>query len=160
MLKICSFSGLREVRVGTSMCRRYACFSPTSEGSVTPSQSKHWSRHRQVYRTCSTLAQLLTVDTMTKRLRLPSISLRIEECTQCGASLGWQFETLGESMATSLPQVRHTFQVGSVPISVSLPAFPSRFSSWELLRVCRQHFFSSFTKWRWRWSETISISYM
>ena len=63
------------------MCRRYTCFSPTSEGSATPSQSKHWFRRRQVCRTCSALAQLLTVHTMTKRLCLPSISLRIDPCS-------------------------------------------------------------------------------
>ena len=29
-----------EVRAGTNLCRRYACFSTTSEGSATSSQSK------------------------------------------------------------------------------------------------------------------------
>ena len=29
---------VREVRAGTNLCWRYACFSPTSEGSVTSSQ--------------------------------------------------------------------------------------------------------------------------
>ena len=57
----CLFSGLRssilrsdrEVRAGTNLCKRYACLSPTSEGSSTSSQSKHWSGDRRVCRTCS-----------------------------------------------------------------------------------------------------------
>ena len=42
-----------KVRAGANLCRRYACFSPTSEGSVTSSQSKHWSSDCRVCRTCS-----------------------------------------------------------------------------------------------------------
>ena len=62
---------------------------------------------------------------MTKRQRLPGINLRIEECTQCGASSGLS-ETLGESYA-------HETDSGSphlwvifvpVPVSVSVSAFP------------------------------------
>ena len=43
-----------EVRAGTNLCRRYVCFSPTSEGSATSSQSKHWSGNCRACRTCST----------------------------------------------------------------------------------------------------------
>ena len=57
---ICLFSGLpssllrsdREVRVGTNLCWRYACFLPTSEVLATSSQSKHWSGDCQVCQTC------------------------------------------------------------------------------------------------------------
>ena len=57
----CLFSGLRssllrserKVCAGTNLYRRYVCFSPTSEGSATLSQSKHWSGDRRVCRTCS-----------------------------------------------------------------------------------------------------------
>ena len=48
-----SFTLGPEVRAGTNLCRRYACFSPTIEGSATSSQSKHWSGDRRVCRTCS-----------------------------------------------------------------------------------------------------------
>ena len=61
VVKICLLSGLRSSLLrsqcaGTNLCRWYACFSATctSEGSVTPSQSKHRSGGCQVYRTCST----------------------------------------------------------------------------------------------------------
>ena len=54
--------------------------------------------------------------TMMKQLCLPGICLRIEECTQCGASSGLS-ETLSESMATRLAHVPQIFQV-------SVPAFP------------------------------------
>ena len=62
VLKICSFTGLspssyvwldREVCAGTDLYRPYACFSPASKGSATPSQSKHWSGGCRVCRTCS-----------------------------------------------------------------------------------------------------------
>ena len=46
--------------------------------------------------------------TMTKRLGLPGISLQIEECTQCG-------ETLGESMAMRLAHVLHIFSLFPFP---------------------------------------------
>ena len=60
-LIICFFSGLHssllrsdcEVRVGTNLCWRYACFSPTSERSATSFQSKHWSGDCWVCQTCS-----------------------------------------------------------------------------------------------------------
>ena len=64
---------------------------------------------------------------MTKRLCLPGISLRIEECTQCGASSG-SSETVGESMAMRLAHVLQIFCFLSIPVSisvpVSIPAFP------------------------------------
>ena len=59
-LTICLFSGLRcallrsdrEVRAGTNLCWRYACFFPTSEGSA-----HHLSKQRsggcQICQTCS-----------------------------------------------------------------------------------------------------------
>ena len=58
---ICLFSGIRssllcsdhKVRGDTNLCWRYACFSPTSEGSATSSPSKHWSGDCRVYQTCS-----------------------------------------------------------------------------------------------------------
>ena len=57
----CLFSALRssllrsdrEVCVGTNLCRRYACFSLTSEVSATLSQWKQWSSDRRVCLTCS-----------------------------------------------------------------------------------------------------------
>ena len=52
--------------------------------------------------------------TMTKRLCLPGISLRIEECTQCGASSG-SSETLGESMAMRLAHVLQIFWLFPFP---------------------------------------------
>ena len=62
---------------------------------------------------------------MTKRLCLPGISLRIEGCTQCGASSG-SSETLGESMTTRLAHVLQIFLVASVSVPVPVPvsAFP------------------------------------
>ena len=60
-LTICLFSGLHssllrsdhEVRVGTNLWWWCACILPTSEGSATPSQPKHWSGGRWVCQTCS-----------------------------------------------------------------------------------------------------------
>ena len=57
---------------------------------------------------------------MIKRQCLPGIGLRIEECTQCGASSG-SSETLGESMATRLAHVLHILQVVSVPAFLCFP---------------------------------------
>ena len=67
VLKICSFSGLRssllhldrEIHAGTNLCRWYACFSPTSEGSTIPSQLRHWSNGRWVYWTISGQGQFI-----------------------------------------------------------------------------------------------------
>ena len=42
-----------KVRVGTNLCRRNTCFSLTSEGSATLSQTKHWSGDCRICRTCS-----------------------------------------------------------------------------------------------------------
>ena len=55
---------------------------------------------------------------MRKRLCLPGISLRIEECTQCGASSG-SSETLGENRSPHLLVLSVP-----VPVPVSVPAFP------------------------------------
>ena len=44
-LSLCSD---HEICVGMDLCRRYACFLPASEGSVTPSQSQHWPSSCQV----------------------------------------------------------------------------------------------------------------
>ena len=41
------------VRMDHLSCRRCVCFSPSSEGSATSSQSKHWSGDRRVCQTCS-----------------------------------------------------------------------------------------------------------
>ena len=60
--------------------------------------------------------------TMTKQLRLPGISLRIEECTQCGASSGVS-KTPGESMATGSLHLSVFSVPVSIPIPVSIPAF-------------------------------------
>ena len=74
-LKTCSFSGLQssllrsdcDVRVGTNLCRRYACFSSTSERSATPSRSKHWSRQSsctcvQTWRACGCIDRNAWID--------------------------------------------------------------------------------------------------
>ena len=52
--------------------------------------------------------------TMTNRLCLLGINLRIEECTQCGASSG-SSETLGESMAMTLAHVLKIFWLFPFP---------------------------------------------
>ena len=60
-LTICLFSDLcsslsrsdHKVRVGKNLCSRYACSLPTSEGSATSSQSKHWCANCRVHQTCS-----------------------------------------------------------------------------------------------------------
>ena len=54
----------REVRAGTNLCWQYACFSPTSEGSATSSQSKHWSGDCRVCRTCSAGPVVVVVEVM------------------------------------------------------------------------------------------------
>ena len=64
----CLLSGLRsfflrsnhEVRAGINLCRWYTCFLPTSEGSATLSQTKHWSGDCRVCRTCSAGPELST----------------------------------------------------------------------------------------------------
>ena len=60
--------------------------------------------------------------TMTKRLCLPGISLRIEECTQCGASSG-SSETLGESMAMKLAHVLQIFWLFPFRFPFPFPRF-------------------------------------
>ena len=58
--------------------------------------------------------------TMTKRQRLPGISLRIEECTRCGANSGLS-ETLGESYAHETDSGSPHLWVISVPVPVPVP---------------------------------------
>ena len=67
--------------------------------------------------------------TMTKRLGLLGISVRIEECTQCGASSG-SSETLGESMAMRLAHVLQNFWLIPFPFPFPFP-FP-RFRVFQL----------------------------
>ena len=44
----------REDRADTNLCWRYACFSPTSEGSnVISVTTKHWSADCRVFQICS-----------------------------------------------------------------------------------------------------------
>ena len=59
--------------------------------------------------------------TMTKRLCLPGIRLRIEECTQCGASSG-SSETFGESMAMRLAHVLQIFWLFPFPLPFPFPS--------------------------------------
>ena len=42
-----------EVRAGTNLWWQYVCFYPTSEGSATSYQLKHWSGNCRVSQTCS-----------------------------------------------------------------------------------------------------------
>ena len=73
---------------------------------------------------------------MTKWLRLPGISLRIEECTQCGASSGLS-ETLGESYANETDSGSPHLWVISVPVPVSIPvpAFPFPFPRFRAFQL-------------------------
>ena len=66
--------------------------------------------------------------TMTKRLRLPGISLWIEECIECGASSGLS-ETLGKSKATRLAQVFHIFGY------FSFHSVPALYVFWDLVSL-------------------------
>ena len=59
---------------------------------------------------------------MTKRLCLPGVTSRIEECTQCGASSG-SYETLGESMALRLAHVLQIFWLFPFPFPFPFPRF-------------------------------------